>query len=185
MELLLAILLLILLPLILSCLLLEGPVKQGTRSTNLTTRIDQLLPQTQCGSCSYDGCLPYARAIVAGKADINRCPPGGQQTMRHIAELLGREPRSLDPACGHVMEESVALIDANECIGCVKCIQACPVDAILGAAKQLHTVLPGFCTGCRLCLEPCPVNCISMQAAGTGKKLYSWITPMEYPERQS
>ena len=122
--------------------------------------IDALLPQTQCGDCGYPGCLPYARGIVEGGAALNLCPPGGAVTVRKLEKLLGRS------SYGHVApampEQTVALIDEETCIGCVKCIVACPVDAIIGSGKQMHVVIPEYCTGCELCLPPCPVDCISM-----------------------
>jgi electron transport complex protein RnfB len=124
--------------------------------------IDRLLPQTQCERCGYPGCMPYAEAIAADGADINRCPPGGEATIAALAQLLGREPKPLDPECGPVTPPAVAFIDENICIGCTRCIQACPVDAIVGAAKQMHTVIEAECTGCELCLVPCPVDCIEM-----------------------
>ncbi len=130
--------------------------------STLIDRIDALLPQTQCGKCHYDGCRPYAEAIARGHADINRCPPGGSGTISRIAELLGRENKPLDIRHGSQHPPQVAVIDEDLCIGCVKCIRACPVDAIIGAAKMMHTVIPEQCTGCELCLAPCPVDCISM-----------------------
>jgi electron transport complex protein RnfB len=132
----------------------------------LTDRIDALLPQTQCTQCGYDGCRPYAEAIAAGEADINRCPPGGDDGIGALAELLGLSPKAMDPECGAPVEHPVvAAIDESVCIGCTKCIQACPVDAILGAAQQMHTVIASECTGCELCIPPCPVDCISLEPA--------------------
>ena len=125
-------------------------------------KIDALLPQTQCTKCGYSGCLPYARAIAAGEADINQCPPGGAAGIARLAALLGREARPLNPANGAEQRRAVALIDEARCIGCTLCIQACPVDAIVGAAKLMHTVIAGLCTGCELCIPPCPVDCIDM-----------------------
>lgn len=124
--------------------------------------IDALLPQTQCGQCGYGGCRPYAEALARGEAEINRCPPGGMAGVRALADLLGREPKPLDPACGREKPPAVALIDEDVCIGCTKCIQACPVDAIVGASKQMHTVVNELCTGCELCVPACPVDCIAM-----------------------
>lgn len=129
----------------------------------LVERIDALLPQTQCGQCDYPGCRPYAEAIVAGEADINQCPPGGDAGIRALAKLLGRERKPLDTRHGEHKAKAVARIDESVCIGCTLCIQACPVDAILGAAKLMHTVIEDECTGCELCLPPCPVDCISME----------------------
>jgi H+/Na+-translocating ferredoxin:NAD+ oxidoreductase subunit B len=128
----------------------------------LAGKIDALLPQTQCTKCGYGGCLPYARAIAAGAADINQCPPGGATGIAKLAALLGREPKPLNPAHGAERGRALALIDEARCIGCTLCIQACPVDAIVGAAKQMHTVIAELCTGCELCLPPCPVDCIAM-----------------------
>ncbi len=125
-------------------------------------QIDRLLPQTQCGQCGYPGCRPYAEAIACGAADINQCPPGGEAGVRALADLLGREPVALNPDNGEVKQPAVAIIDEQVCIGCTLCIQACPVDAILGSSKQMHTVIASECTGCELCLPPCPVDCIDM-----------------------
>ncbi|MGM0521767.1 MAG: electron transport complex subunit RsxB [Pseudomonadota bacterium] len=130
----------------------------------LVEKIDALLPQTQCGQCGYPGCRPYAEAINEGDA-INKCPPGGESTIAALADLLGREPEPLDGEAQ--AEERVAFIREEECIGCTKCIQACPVDAIIGAAKQMHTVIEDECTGCDLCLAPCPVDCIDMLPRST------------------
>ncbi len=138
----------------------------------LATRIDRLLPQTQCGQCGYAGCRPYAEAIAAGEADIDRCPPGGELGIRALAALLGVAPRPLDPACGPEAPPRVAWIDEDACIGCTKCIRACPVDAIVGGPKRMHGVLAAECTGCALCLPPCPVDCIRLlplDAAGEGR----------------
>lgn len=126
-------------------------------------RIDALLPQTQCTRCGYNGCRPYAEAIADGEAEINQCPPGGQQGVVKLAELLGRKPLPLNPANGVEQALTVALIDESLCIGCTLCIQACPVDAIVGAARRMHTVLPQACTGCDLCVAPCPMDCIVMK----------------------
>jgi electron transport complex protein RnfB len=125
-------------------------------------QIDRLLPQTQCRRCGYDGCRPYAEAIAAGAAAINRCPPGGAATIGALAQLLQTSEIALDPACGDSLPRRVARIDNAACIGCTKCILACPVDAIVGAPKHQHHVLADRCTGCDMCLPPCPVDCISM-----------------------
>ena len=132
-------------------------------SDALVSKIDALLPQTQCERCGFPGCRPYAAAIAANESAINRCPPGGEQTIAALAELLGRAIVDLDPEVGEATRFDVAWIDETWCIGCTLCIQACPVDAIVGAAKRMHTVLPSDCTGCALCLAPCPVDCIEMR----------------------
>lgn len=129
----------------------------------LVDKIDALLPQTQCGQCNYPGCRPYAEAIAKGEADINQCPPGGDTGVKALAELLGMGYKPLNPELGPEKPKRVAVIDEEKCIGCTLCIQACPVDAILGAPKFMHTVIASECTGCDLCLPPCPVDCISME----------------------
>ncbi len=134
-------------------------------STVLIDRINALLPQTQCGQCSFQGCHPYAEAIASGAADINQCPPGGGEGIRDLADLLGVPPKPLNPRFGVHKPASVAFIVEEDCIGCTKCIAACPVDAILGAAKFMHTVIASECTGCELCIAPCPLDCIIMQPA--------------------
>lgn len=124
-------------------------------------KIDAILPQTQCGQCGYPGCRPYATAIATGDA-INKCPPGGAEVIKQLAELLNRDIVPQDETHGMELPPRVAIIREDECIGCTKCIQACPVDAIVGAAKKMHTVIFDECTGCDLCIEPCPVDCIDM-----------------------
>ncbi|HTT03332.1 MAG TPA: RnfABCDGE type electron transport complex subunit B [Steroidobacteraceae bacterium] len=133
----------------------------------LADAIDALLPQTQCTRCGYPGCKPYAQAIAHGGAQINQCPPGGAATIGALARLLGREPLPLNPANGVESEHAVAQIDESRCIGCAKCLPPCPVDAILGAPRHMHTVLAEVCTGCELCIAPCPVDCIRMVPAST------------------
>jgi len=128
----------------------------------LAARIDALLPQTQCTRCGYPTCRAYAEAIAREETDINHCPPGGADGVIALANLLGRAPTPLDPANGTEAPPLVAFIDESLCIGCTKCIQACPVDAIVGAAKRMHTVIASECTGCELCLAPCPVDCIEL-----------------------
>jgi electron transport complex protein RnfB len=132
----------------------------------VATRIDALLPQAQCEKCGYPGCRPYADAIATGQANFNQCPPGGRATILALADLLGREPMDLNPAYGSERPPQVAVIDEDVCIGCTKCIQACPVDAIIGAAQQMHTIIEAHCTGCELCLPPCPVDCIGLRPIG-------------------
>jgi electron transport complex protein RnfB len=133
----------------------------------IADRIDALLPQTQCTQCGYEGCRPYAEAIARGEADIDRCPPGGEAGIAKLAALLDRAVKPLNPAHGTYRPPQVAVIDEALCIGCVKCIDACPVDAIVGASKQMHTVISAWCTGCELCLPPCPVDCISLTPAAS------------------
>ncbi|MES3025159.1 MAG: electron transport complex subunit RsxB [Pseudomonadota bacterium] len=131
----------------------------------LADQIEDLLPQTQCTKCGYPACRPYAQAIADGEADINQCPPGGLEGVARIAKLLGRVAipiMPINPVNGVERPRPVAFIDESLCIGCTLCIQACPVDAIMGAAKQMHTILPSLCTGCDLCVAPCPVDCIAM-----------------------
>lgn len=129
----------------------------------LVERVNALLPQTQCGQCTFPGCKPYAQAIVENRAGINQCPPGGERTIVQLADLLGREVISLDTTHGTHQGPKVVTIREQECIGCTLCIQACPVDAIVGAAKQMHTVIEDLCTGCDLCIPPCPVDCIDIK----------------------
>ena len=142
----------------------------------ITDQIEQLLPQTQCGQCGFAGCRPYAEAIASGEAQINCCPPGGEATMVALADLLGRDPLPLD-AEAVAKPKAVALIKEAECIGCTLCLQACPVDAIIGAAKQMHVVIEAECTGCELCLPPCPVDCILMQPVTQGTDNWRWPFP--------
>ena len=143
----------------------------------IVEQIDELLPQTQCGQCGFPGCKPYAESIASGDA-INKCPPGGQSTINAIANLLDVPAPELDAEHGEETDlRTVAYIREDECIGCTKCIQACPVDAILGAAKLMHTVIADECTGCDLCVEPCPVDCIDMLPLTEGLKQWHWPAP--------
>jgi electron transport complex protein RnfB len=146
-------------------LLAAGRVRQLTVTP--AAQINQLLPQTQCAQCGYPGCLPYAEAIIAGEADINQCAPGGAATVAALAKLLSRPPTSLNPDYGQPQPPSVAIVDEASCIGCALCLQACPVDAIVGAARFTHTVIRSECTGCELCVPPCPVDCIAIEALRT------------------
>jgi len=144
-------------------------------SDPLSERIDALLPQTQCGQCGFPGCRPYAEAISKQAADINQCPPGGEAGIRALADLLGREPKPLNPENGEEKPKSVVVIDERRCIGCTLCIQACPVDAIVGAARLMHTVIESECTGCNLCLPPCPVDCIDIVVVEAD--ILGWTSP--------
>lgn len=128
----------------------------------LADQIEDLLPQTQCTKCGYPACRPYAEAIASGEASYNQCPPGGAEGVARLAALLGRPVIPLNPVNGVERPRPLAVIDENLCIGCTLCMQACPVDAIVGAAKQMHTIIPELCTGCDLCVPPCPVDCIAM-----------------------
>lgn len=130
----------------------------------LVAAANDLLPQLQCAQCGYPGCLPYAQAVVRGDSPINRCPPGGDETVEKIAVLLGLDASPIDPELAPVSRHRVAIIDESRCIGCALCIPVCPVDAIVGAAQFMHTVVTDECTGCELCLAPCPVDCITMTA---------------------
>jgi electron transport complex protein RnfB len=129
---------------------------------NRTDDIDALLPQTQCTRCGYPACRPYAEAIALGEADINQCPPGGEPVIEALARLLDRPPKPLNPDNGVEAAPRVAVIDETRCIGCAKCLPACPVDAIVGARRYMHTVIADACNGCDLCIAPCPVDCIDM-----------------------
>lgn len=152
-------------------------VKFKTEGDPIADQVEALLPQTQCGQCSYPGCRPYAEAIANGEA-INKCPPGGETTINALADLLDVEAIPLDDEHGEENVKKVAFIREAECIGCTKCIQACPVDAILGAAKQMHTILNSECTGCDLCVEPCPVDCIDMLPIEKNLQTWSWDLPI-------
>lgn len=152
-------------------------VKFKVEGDPIVEQIDALLPQTQCGQCGHPGCRPYAEGIANGE-EINKCPPGGQATINALADLLGVEAPSLDAEHGEEKDtKTVAFIREDECIGCTKCIQACPVDAILGAAKQMHTVIADECTGCDLCVDPCPVDCIDMLPVEQTVKDWHWQKP--------
>lgn len=141
-------------------------------------KIDAILPQTQCGQCGFPGCRPYAKAIAGGEAPINQCPPGGEDGINALADLLGVEPLPLNEENGVEKPKMVAIIDEETCIGCKLCIQACPVDAILGAPKHMHTVIESECTGCELCLPPCPVECITMEPVPVTLQLWRWDRPV-------
>jgi len=141
-------------------------------------KIDSILPQTQCGQCGYPGCKPYATAIANGEADINQCPPGGDDGIHKLADLLGVDFKPLNEEHGVPKPKSVAIIDEKTCIGCTLCIQACPVDAILGSAKHMHTIIEKECTGCELCLPPCPVDCIEMVPIKETTENWKWKYPV-------
>ena len=155
-------------------------VKFKVEGNPLVDKIDAILPQTQCGQCGFPGCRPYATAIAEGRADINRCVPGGEEGIRKLADLLGREFKPFGAETAAPKAKAVAFIDENLCIGCTLCTQACPVDAISGAAKQMHTIIAPVCTGCELCVAPCPVDCISMVTIEENITTWKWQYP-EYP----
>ena len=162
--------------LLLGAVLGWASIRYRVQEDPLVEKIDAILPQTQCGQCGFPGCKPYAEAISKGDADINRCPPGGEDGIRRLAELLGVEAKSLGEGLEH-KPKSVAVIDEDTCIGCTLCIQACPVDAIVGAAKQMHTIVAEQCTGCELCLPPCPVECIHMEVIHEDITTWKWRYP--------
>ena len=144
----------------------------------ITDQIDSLLPQTQCGQCSFAGCRPYAEAIAKGEIGINQCPPGGEATIQALADLLDVEAEPLDAELAEKENiPTVAVILEDTCIGCTLCIQACPVDAIVGSAKHMHTVIASECTGCDLCLPPCPVDCIVMKPIKETPTHWKWPEP--------
>ncbi|QEL65418.1 electron transport complex protein [Oryzomicrobium terrae] len=164
--------------LVLGAALGYASIKFKVEGDPLVDKIDSCLPQTQCGQCGFAGCRPYAEAIAKGEADINQCPPGGEEGIRRLADLLGREFKPLSAEHGVEKPKAVALIDEQTCIGCTLCIQACPVDAIVGAAKQMHTVVDALCTGCELCLPPCPVECITMEPIAEDIATWKWKYPV-------
>lgn len=164
------------LALIFGAILGFAAVKFKVEGDPIVEQINNVLPQTQCGQCGYPGCRPYAEAIAAGDA-INKCPPGGEAGIQALADLLGQEPIPLDETHGEEAPPTVAFIREAECIGCTKCIQACPVDAIVGAPKLMHTVIADECTGCDLCVEPCPVDCIDMLPVASGIENWKWPAP--------
>ena len=153
-------------------------IKFKVEGDPMVEKIDSILPQTQCGQCGYPGCKPYATAIANGEADINQCPPGGEDGAKKLAELMGVEYKPLNEEHGIPKPKSIAFIDEDTCIGCTLCIQACPVDAILGAAKQMHTIIEKECTGCELCLPPCPVDCIEMLPIQESTENWKWKYPI-------
>ena len=162
--------------LILGAALGFAAIQFKTQGNPLAEQVNAVLPQTQCGQCGFAGCKPYAEAIIQGKAEINLCPPGGKEGVQRIAELLGRDCSRLKSV--EETPKQRAKIDEQNCIGCTLCIQACPVEAIIGAAKQMHTVVSDICTGCALCIPPCPVECIDIQAIPIDKENWKWPYPV-------
>ncbi len=183
-----AILVLAILAVLFGLLLGFASVRFKVEGDPVVDQIDAILPQTQCGQCGYAGCRPYAEAIAAGEADINQCPPGGEAVIQSLADLLGVDAKPLNEEHGEHSEKTVVVIDENECIGCTLCIQACPVDAILGAAKQMHTIIADECTGCNLCIDPCPVDCIHIVPVRETLDTWKWPAPqppLEKPPRKA
>lgn len=151
----------------------------------LADKVNAVLPQTQCGQCGFPGCKPYAEAIAEGSADINRCVPGGMDTVEKIADLMGVEPKALDPSLDVAPAVAQkAFIMEELCVGCTKCIQVCPVDAILGSRRHLHTVIQSECTGCELCVPVCPVECIIMRDTPELPQNWIWPKPLAAWERE-
>lgn len=173
-----ALLVMVGLGLVLGIVLGYSALKFKVEGDPLVARIDAILPQTQCGQCGYPGCKPYATAIAKGEADINQCPPGGDAGVRALSDLLGIEYKPLNAEHGEPKPKAVAVIKEELCIGCTLCIQACPVDAILGAAKHMHTVISSECTGCELCVAPCPVDCIVMEPIAETPNNWKWRYPV-------
>jgi len=161
---------------VLGAILGYSAIKFRVDGNPLVEKIDAVLPQTQCGQCGFPGCRPYATAIAAGEVEINKCPPGGEEGIQKLAELLGVDaiPFGADT---QPRDKSIAYIDESTCIGCTLCIQACPVDAIVGAAKQMHTIIATECTGCELCVAPCPVDCIAMLPIAEKITNWKWRYP--------
>lgn len=178
MSLLIPIIVLLILGLAFGAILGYADIRFKTEGDPIVEQIDALLPQTQCGQCGHPGCRPYAEAIANEGEAINHCPPGGEDTIHALADLLGVDFIPLDAEHGiEAALPKVAYIREDECIGCTKCIQACPVDAILGAAKKMHTVIVDECTGCDLCVEPCPVDCIDMVEISLKQNTWIWELP--------
>ncbi|MFK8078134.1 MAG: electron transport complex subunit RsxB [Granulosicoccus sp.] len=151
---------------------------ESTESVDkLIESVNQKLPQTQCAQCGYPGCRPYATAIVKDDVAINQCPPGGEQLIQELAEYLGKEVIALDPERGENKPPQIARIVESDCIGCTLCILACPVDAIVGASRLMHTVIEEHCTGCELCIPPCPVDCIDLVPVAKPLRQWNWPKP--------
>ena len=180
-----AILIIVGITLIIGIVLGIASIKFKTEGDPIVDKIDEILPQTQCGQCGFPGCKPYANAISKGEADINQCPPGGDDGVHKLADLLGVEYKPLNSDHGEPKPKSIAIIDESTCIGCTLCIQACPVDAILGAAKQMHTIIEKECTGCELCLPPCPVDCIDIVEIPETTDNWKWKYPVHSIKQQN
>jgi electron transport complex protein RnfB len=179
-----AITVLALLAIVFGLLLGFAAIRFKVEGDPVVDQIDAILPQTQCGQCGYPGCRPYAEAIAKGEAEINQCPPGGETGIQALADLLGRDVIPLSAEHGEAKEDkTVVEIDEHVCIGCTLCIQACPVDAIIGAAKQMHTVIKAECTGCDLCIPPCPVDCIHVVPVEQTLQTWTWPYPVIVEEK--
>ncbi len=165
------------LALLLGVILGYAAVRFRVEGNPVVDKIDAVLPQTQCGQCGFAGCRPYAEAIAKGEAEINLCPPGGESSMLSLAQLLDKQPVPIHAEAITQKVDAVALINEQTCIGCTLCIQACPVDAIVGAAKHMHTIIARECTGCELCLPPCPVDCIQMIPIPKDLRTWKWPHP--------
>ncbi len=177
-----AIIIITLLALVFGLILGYAAIRYRVEGDPIVDKIDAVLPQTQCGQCTFAGCRPYAEAIAAGKVGINLCPPGGEAGVQILADLMGVEAIPIETEdANNTEDELVAIVIEEECIGCTLCIQACPVDAILGSAKHMHTVIESECTGCKLCVEPCPVDCIIMEPIATTLDTWVWDLPEHMP----
>ena len=153
-------------------------IRFKVKGNPVADQIDQILPQTQCGQCGFPGCRPYAEALAEGQSEVNLCVPGGHEVMIQISEITHREPKEMDASQAPPDEPMVAIIDEDLCIGCVHCIKACPVDAIVGATKMMHTVIEKECTGCELCVPVCPVDCIEMVPVQPTPQTWHWPEPL-------
>lgn len=174
-----AIIIFISLGLLFGLLLGYAAIRFKVEGNPMSEQIDRILPQTQCGQCGYPGCKPYADALAEGKAEVNLCVPGGTEVMILISEITGLEPKEMNAPEEALKPKETAFIDEDLCIGCVLCIKACPVDAILGATKLMHTVIQAECTGCELCVPVCPVDCIEMRPLITTTANWQWPDPAE------
>lgn len=174
-----AIIIFISLGLLFGLLLGYASIRFKIEGNPIAEQVDKILPQTQCGQCGFPGCKPYAEALAKGETEVNLCIPGGHEVMIQISEITSREPKEMDAATQTDTVKKTAYIDEDLCIGCVLCIKACPVDAILGATKLMHTVIQSECTGCDLCVPACPVDCIEMRPPATTTKNWQWPDPAD------
>ncbi|WP_019896504.1 electron transport complex subunit RsxB [Hydrogenovibrio halophilus] len=172
-----ALLVFLVLALFFGMLLGYAKIKFKVEGNPVADQIDSILPQTQCGQCGFPGCRPYAEALAEGNSEVNLCVPGGHEVMIQISEITHREPKEMDASNPPPEEPMVAVIDEDICIGCVHCIKACPVDAIVGTTKMMHTVIEKECTGCELCVPVCPVDCIDMVPLMKTPQTWHWPEP--------